>query len=219
VFDLARFALQTAIKNLARYETELKSVALLRLAVVERLAGRFHDALALLDEAEPLLDGAGNWHQGRLHLECANTLKDLGGSESRRSYLERALSHYDKARSCFIALGNHRYTAIVENNQGHLLSTLSRFDEACIHLDRARELFELLQDNVRRAQVDETLAQLYLGCGKYQLAERSVNQSVDTLEVSGEDAFLAEALTTAVLFFADWASATKQNPVLNEHIA
>ena len=196
VFDLARFALQTAIRDLADYENELKSVALLRLAVVERLAGRLHDALALLDEAEPLLDTAGNWHKGRLHLECANTLKDLGGSESRRSYLERALSHYDKARLCFVALGNHRYTAIVENNQGHLLSTLNRYDEACIHLDQARMRFDHLQDNVRRAQVDETLAQLYLGCGKYQLAERSINQSVDTLEVSGEDAFLAEALTT-----------------------
>src|SRR4029079_6035657 len=89
-----------------------------------------------------------------------------------------------------------RYTAIVENNYGYLLSTLERFDEACEHLDRARYLFEKLNDNVRRAQVDETLAQLYSGFGRYESAEHSINLSIDTLEQSGEEAFLAEALTT-----------------------
>jgi len=196
VFDLARTTLHSALKDLADEDRELRSVALLRLAVVERLAGRLHDALALLDEASPLLNGAANWPQGRFHLEYANTLKDLGTSEGKKTYLERALGHYEKALSHFTEIGNHRYTAIVENNQGHLLSTLNRFDEACFHLDRARGLFELLQDHVRRAQVDETLAQLYLASQKYDLAERSINLSVDTLETSGEDAFLAEALTT-----------------------
>jgi len=54
----------------------------------------------------------------------------------------------------------------------------------------------MLNDRVRRAQVDETLAQLFLASGKYSEAENAINQSVDTLENSGEDAFLAEALTT-----------------------
>ena len=84
----------------------------------------------------------------------------------------------------------------MENNYGCLLSTLARYDEACFHLDRARELFEVLQDNVRRAQVDETLAQLYLASGKYESRSESINLAVDTLKVSGEDALLAEALTT-----------------------
>jgi signal transduction histidine kinase/ActR/RegA family two-component response regulator len=53
-----------------------------------------------------------------------------------------------------------------------------------------------LHDHIRRAQVDETFAQLYLSSGKYDLAERSINLCAETLEVSGEDAFLAEALTT-----------------------
>jgi signal transduction histidine kinase/ActR/RegA family two-component response regulator len=195
VFDLARWTLQIALKDVPAHHKELRSVALLRMAVVDRLAGRLHDALALLDEANPLLEHAA-WPKGRFHLECANTLKDLGLAEGKKHYLERALEHYEEARWHFTAIGNHRYEAIVENNQGYLLSALERFDDACVHLDRARNLFQLLQDHVRRAQVDETLAQLYLASQKYELAERSINQSVDTLELSGEDAFLAEALTT-----------------------
>jgi signal transduction histidine kinase/CheY-like chemotaxis protein len=70
---------------------------------------------------------------------------------------------------------------------------------ACFHLDKARRLFEVLNDNVRRAQVDETLAQLYLASERYDLAEQAINLSVETLESSGEDAFLTEALTTRAI--------------------
>jgi len=195
-FDLARATLRCALTDLTDEQRELKSVGLIRLAVVERLAGRFHDALALLDEATPLLDPSADWPKGRFHLEFANTLKELGIAEDRKAFFERASEHYCQALSHFKCVGNHRYTAIVENNHGHLLSLLKRFDEACSHLDRARRLFEMLQDNVRRAQVDETLAQLHLASERYDLAERAINLSVDTLESSGEEAFLAEALTT-----------------------
>jgi signal transduction histidine kinase/ActR/RegA family two-component response regulator/predicted negative regulator of RcsB-dependent stress response len=195
-FDLARATLRCALSDVIDDERELRSVALIRLAVVERLAGRLHDALALLDEATPLLKRSGDWPKGRFHLEFANTLKDLGMAENQKVFLERALKHYHQALSHFNRVGNHRYTAIVENNHGYLLSSLKRFDEACVHLDTARRLFEMLEDNVRRAQVDETLAQLYLASGKYDLAEESIKLSVETLEISGEEAFLAEALTT-----------------------
>src|SRR5262245_18029040 len=195
-FDLARATLQSALGDITEDELELRSIGLIRLAVVERLAGRLHDALALLDEASPLLSDSGSWPQGRFHLECANTLKDLGIAESKANYFERAFGHYGKALWHFNRIGNRRYTAIVENNYGVLLSNLKRFEEACLHLDKARQLFEMLHDYVRLAQVEETLAQLYLASEQYELAERSINSSVDTLEISGEEAFLAEALTT-----------------------
>jgi signal transduction histidine kinase/ActR/RegA family two-component response regulator len=195
-FDLARTTLYIALKDLSNENRELKSIALIRLAVVERLAGRLHDALALLDEASTLVEESSSWPKGRFHLEFANTLKDLGIAENRNPYFERALGHYKEALSHFTQIGNHRYTAIVENNHGYLLSTLKRFDDACQHLERSRRLFDMLQDSVRRAQVDETLAQLYLTSERYELAERSINLSVDTLEISGEEAFLVEALTT-----------------------
>src|SRR6185295_17930651 len=96
----------------------------------------------------------------------------------------------------FDGIGNCRYTAIVKNNHGYLLSALRRFDEAKLHLERARKLFEELGDQVRRAQVDETLAQLYLASEQYGEAQRSVSRAVETMETTGEDAMLAEALTT-----------------------
>ena len=195
-FDLARATLQIALAALTDNERELRSVGLIRLAIVERLAGNMHGALGLLDEAAPLLATSTDWPKGRFHLEFANTLKDIGIAEGRKPYLERALGHYDQALTHFKRVGNHRYTAIVENNHGYLLSSLKRFDEACRHLDTARKLFEMLNDNVRLAQVDETLAQVYLASERYDLAEHAINQSVDTLETSGEEAFLAEALTT-----------------------
>ena len=195
-FDIAELTLQSALKSLTENQSELKSIALIRLAVVVRLAGRLHDSLSCLEQATPLLNRSGDWPKGRLHLEIANTFKDIGLADGDESYFEKASNHYHQALDHFKRVGNHRYTAIVENNHGLLLSSLKRFDEACEHLDRARRLFEMLHDIVRRAQVDETLAQLYLASEKYVLAEHAINLAVDTLEKSGEEAFLAEALTT-----------------------
>jgi tetratricopeptide (TPR) repeat protein len=56
-FDLARAALLRALGDLTDNDQELRSIGLIRLAVVERLAGRLRDALELLDKAAPLLEG------------------------------------------------------------------------------------------------------------------------------------------------------------------
>jgi signal transduction histidine kinase/ActR/RegA family two-component response regulator len=196
LFDLARMTLRSSLQSLSDDETELRNVALISLAVVESHSGRLHDALGLLSEAERLVKASGRWTRGRFHLQFATTLKDLGIAERRNPYFDRALDHYREALLNFESLGNLRYMAIVENNQGYLLSTLKRFDEAQLHLGRARKLFEQFGDQVRRAQVDETLAQLHLASEQYELAERSVRLAVATLETSGEEALLAEALTT-----------------------
>jgi signal transduction histidine kinase/ActR/RegA family two-component response regulator len=193
-FDLARTTLHDALQCLSEDERELRSVGLIRLAVVERLAGRLRDALSQLEQATPLLESSSDWPKGRLHLEIANTLKDLGLAEDQKIYFERAFEHYRQALNHFKRVGNHRYTAIVENNHGLLLSSLKRFDEACGHL------------------VDETLAQLYLASEQYDLAERAINLSVDTLETSGEDAFLAEALTTRGIVLCRLGRKTEAKP-------
>jgi len=196
LFDLARETVRCLLQTLSEAERELKGVALIRLAVVEGRAGRLHDALALLNEAAPLVEASGAWTKGRFHLEFATTLKNLGIGENRSGYCDRALDHYREAVKHFEGIGNHRYTAVVENNQGYLLSSLKRFTEAQLHLERARKLFDRLGDQVRRAQVDETLAQLYLASGQHELAEHSIKLAVDTFETAGEEALLVEALTT-----------------------
>jgi signal transduction histidine kinase/CheY-like chemotaxis protein len=195
-FDLARTTLHCALTDLTAEQSELRSVCLIRLAVVERLAGRSHVAVAVLDEAAPLVVKFGDWPKGRFHLEVANTLKEIGIAEGRKDFLENALNHYNDALTHFQQIGNHRYTAIVENNYGYLLALLKRFGESCVHLDTARRLFQTLNDYVRRAQVDETIAQLYLASDQYELAQQAIDLAVDTLENSGEEAFLSEALIT-----------------------
>ena len=126
LFELARETVRYVLRSLSEDERELKGLALIRLAVVEGRTGRLHDALGLLNEAGPLVEISGAWTKGRFHLEFATTLKNLGIAEGRSSYFDRALDHYREALTNFEGIGNHRYTAVVENNHGYLLSTLEK---------------------------------------------------------------------------------------------
>jgi signal transduction histidine kinase/FixJ family two-component response regulator len=214
LFDLARAALRSSLNDLTDRETELKGIVLIRLASLERHASRLHDAVSLLNDVDRLTDYLSPWTRGRFHLEFATSLKKLGLAENRSEYFDSALDHYRDAFSHFEGIGNHRYTAIVENNHGHLLSALKRFDEAQLHLQRARRLFEELGDQVRRAQVDETLAQLYLASDQYGLAQRAVCHAVETMETTGEEALLAEALTTHGLVLCKLGRRHEAKPLL-----
>ena len=214
LFDLARATLRSSLSDLTDQEADLKGIALVRLATVERHASRLHDALSLLKEAGSRIDSLSPWTKGQFHLEFATTVTNLGIAQNRAEYFNKALSHYRDALSHFEGHGNRRYTAIVENNQGYLLSTLRRFDEAQIHLAHARKLFEELEDQVRRAQVDETLAQLYLASEQYGLAQHSVSRAVETLETTGEGALLAEALTTHGLVLCRLGRRHEAKPIL-----
>jgi signal transduction histidine kinase/ActR/RegA family two-component response regulator len=214
LFDLAKFTLRSSLEDLSDQEKELRCVAFIRLALVEHHAGRLHDALRLLSEASPLSHSQRPWIKGRFHLEFATTLKDLGVGEGHTKYSNRSLNHYREALTAFEALGNSRYIAIVENNLGYLLLTLKRFKNAEIHLLRARSLFQEFGDQVRRAQVDDTIAQLRIGCEQYELAEEAIKLAVTTLEGTGEDALLAEALTTQGLIMCRLGHRQEAKPVL-----
>jgi signal transduction histidine kinase/ActR/RegA family two-component response regulator len=75
-------------------------------------------------------------------------------------------------------------------------------------------LFNGLRDTIGCAQVDETLAQLYLASGNYRLAEDSIKRAVNTLEGSGEDALLAEALTTQGLILCRLGHRQEAKPII-----
>ncbi|MCA1604038.1 MAG: response regulator, partial [Acidobacteria bacterium] len=81
-------------------------------------------------------------------------------------------------------------------------------------LQRARELFNDLGDSVGCAQVDETLAKLYLASHQHRLAELSVRLAVDTLETTGENALLVEALTTQGLVLCRLGRRHEAKPAL-----
>ena len=214
LFDHARAALRGSLKMLLEEQTELRSVALIRLALVEHHAGRLHDALQILNEASSLVNRQRPWIKGRFHLELATTLKDLGLAEGQGEHFEGSLTNYEKALAEFEELGNRRYIAIVENNFGYLLLTLRRFGEAQAHLQRAIELFEEFGDQVRGAQVKETIAQLHIASSHYEQADLAIKSALNTLEDSGEDALLAEALMTQGLVLCRLDHRQEAKPII-----
>jgi signal transduction histidine kinase/ActR/RegA family two-component response regulator len=214
LFDFAHSMLQSCVASLTDEDYELRAVALIRLAIVERHSGKLHEALCLLEQVSSLENLISRWTKGRFYAEMANTLKDFGVSERRKRDFDRALHYYKEASLQFEQLGNLRYVAVVENNRGYLLLSLERFEESKIHLERARSLFEGLGDTVGCAQVDETLAQLYLASRIYEFAQRSIELAVNTLEGSDEDALLAEALTTQGLILCRLCHRHEAKPII-----
>jgi tetratricopeptide (TPR) repeat protein len=196
MFDLARSTFPPALEALSKGECETRRFALLRLAMVEWQAGNLDASLERLKEANEIEESASPLNNGRYHLLLATTLETLATTETRSEYLSRALEHYLTAIDKFEAIGNHRYAALGENNHGYLLLTLNRLDEAETHLVRARKMFDAIDDKRRCAQVDDSLAHLYLAEGRFELAEQAAEQAVKTLETGGLEAFLAESLTT-----------------------
>ena len=214
LFDLARDILRSSLRTLTNRQTEWRSVALIRLALVEHHAGRLHDALQLLNEASSLVQSERPWIKGRFYLELATTLKDLGLAEGQDEHFQASLTNYEQALLEFEELGNRRYIAIVENNLGYLLLTLGRFDEAQGHLQRAISLFEEFGDQVRGAQVKETIAQLHLANSQYEQADTAIRSALNTLEGSSEDALLAEALTTQGLVLCRLEHKQEAKPII-----
>jgi tetratricopeptide (TPR) repeat protein len=196
LFDVGRSMLGKVLTGLNADDAELRSLALIRLASLERHAGRLTDALDRLNEATELVKVSGPWATGRRHLELASTYKDLAIAEENPIYFKNARQFYYKALHEFEAIGNHRYVAIVENNIGFLLLNVRAYQESECHLLRSSRLFEEFSDKVRGAQVNETLARLYIETKRYTLAQEAIYQSVRVLEHTDSEALLAEALTT-----------------------
>ncbi len=196
-YDEARIMLRDAIARLNNEDVELKAWALLRAAIVESAAARLNDALRILNDAEHLIaECASDTLKGNFHNERAIVLRNLGIAEHRDDYTDHALVEYTAASVHFGQAGHTRYRARVENNLGFLLHKLGRFTEAHEHLDRARRLFVGLKDSGSVAQVDDTRALTLLAQGRNSEAERIALVSVHALEKGGEQALLAESLTT-----------------------
>jgi len=195
LFDVAWDTLSGALSNLPDDQTEIKSVALVLWGVVERDSGRLISSMTKLREASRL-QVAGRLVTGRCYHELATTLKELAISEKEPMHSDEAKINFVRALYESEAIGNHRLTAAVENNLGFLLLSLGLVDESEKHLLRSRRLFEGYSDNVRAAQVNETLARLYLETKQYSLAQRTIERAIETLELTDGEALLAEALTT-----------------------
>jgi DNA-binding NtrC family response regulator len=201
--DEARITLEETIKQLSDSENDLKASAFVYLAAFEHSANHLNDALRVLNEAAILIsDKTSHALQGKYHNTLALVLKDLGASEKRSDYIDRALVEFTAASFHFEQVGHMRFNARVENNLGFLYLQLNRFEESNRHLERARRLFVSLKDQGSVAQVDETRARLLIAQGEFIEAERIVKGAVRIQERSGEQALLAESLTTHGLALA-----------------
>jgi tetratricopeptide (TPR) repeat protein len=160
---------------------------------VEYSSNRFDEGLAILDQAAPLLDQVDDdAAHGCYHMQRAAVLERLGGAEN----LDRALIENTAASIHFEQANHRRYFARVENNIGHLLRQLGRYDEALDHLERARRTFTELGDVGTAAQVNDTRARVFLDQQRYVDAEKLAFLSASALDAGDEQSLLADALET-----------------------
>jgi len=175
---------------------EVKAFCLNIWGQIESISGRLKDSLAKLREASSL-ETAGRLITTLNHQLLATTLKEMAISEGNESYFHEAKVHFLRALYESEVLGHHRNVAVAENNMGFLLLSLGSFDESENHLLRSRKLFESFSYSIQAAQVNETLARLYIETKQYVLAEEVIQRAIETLEFTDGEALLAEALTTA----------------------
>lgn len=195
--DEARVTLRLVLDSLANSQSEQKLRALLNSALIEWTATRDRDALSICTEAAPLFDSSSNEAlKGKFRNTYAAVLRSLGSSEKREEYIDRALVEYAAASYHFEQAGHKRFQARVENNVGYLFATIGRFVEAQQHLTRSRALSLSVGDHGGAAGAEDSRAQAFLLEGKYEQAEKAARSAVRSLRQGGEQAMLAEALTT-----------------------
>lgn len=195
--DEARVTLRLVLDSLTDSRSEQRLRALLNTALVEWTATRDLDALRICTEAAPLFDLSSNDAlKGKFHNTHAAVLRSLGTSENREDYLDRALVEYAAASYHFEQAGHKRFQARVENNVGFLFATIGKFVEAQDHLTRSYKLSLSVGDHGGAAGAEDSRAQAFLLEGKYNQAEKAARSAVRSLNQGGEQAMLAEALTT-----------------------
>jgi len=195
--DEARVTLQLVLHDLGQKHTEPRLRALLNLGIVEKTATRDHEALRIYTEAAPLFEETSNHSlKGKFHNLYATVLRGLGTADQLEDYIDRALVEYAAASFHFEQAGHRRFQARVENNVGFLFASIGRFSEAQQHLARARSLHLSIGDHWGVATVEDSRAQAFLLEGKYDQAEKAARSAVRALKRGGEQALLAEALTT-----------------------
>ena len=195
LLDFARDTVSIALSNLPKDQLELKTFALVILGVIERDSGCLKESLVTLREAANI-ESTNGLVTNRCYLDLATTLKELALSERDEAYLAEAKFGFWRALFESEALGHHRNVGSVENNIGFLFLNLGLYDESEQHLLRAQKIFVTLADSVRNAQVNDTLARLYIQTKQLDLARQVINEAVRNLEMTDSDAILAEALTT-----------------------
>jgi tetratricopeptide (TPR) repeat protein len=164
-----------------------------RASTVELASNRLAEALALLEQAAPLLDQVDDAvTSGCYHMHRAIALRRLGGTEN----LDGALMEATAASVHFERANHWRYFARCETNLGNIFRQLGRYDEALHHLERARRASADLEDVGSTAQINENRARVYIAQERYVEAEKVAFSAASALEAGDEQSLLATALET-----------------------
>jgi tetratricopeptide (TPR) repeat protein len=200
--DEARITLNEVL-NRTTQTSEPRLRALANLALLERVAGRYQEALEIQITAAPLFEASNNHAlRANFHNVFAQVLKELGLAEHREDYIDRALVELTAASYHVEKAGNAPFQASVENNLGLLLSSIGRYSEAHEHLHHARSIFVKLGDKGRIARVDDSRAKALIAEGRCDEAVKVSANAVRLLKEGDERSALAEALTTQATAFA-----------------
>ena len=200
--DEARVVLREALNPLTDADVELKAKILIRRTIVEAWENRYHEALSILKEAEPVFQSANDALKGRWHGQRGIVYVKLAATEHRADYADRAIIEFTAAIYHYGQARHERYCGTNLNNLAFLLYKLGRYREAHEHLDRAQLIFTKLKDPGILAQVDETRARVLVAEKKYRDADRILAGVIKTFEAGGELALLADALAMQGVIWA-----------------
>ena len=193
--DDARVMMREALKPLTDADVELKARIHIKRTLVEISEDRYHDALNILKEAEPVFESTNDALKGMWHGQRAIIFLKLASTEHRPDYADRAIIEFTASVYHYELAKHERYCARNLNNLAVLLYKLGRYDEAHEQLDRAGVIFTKLKDPGNLAQVDETRARVLVAERKYREASRVLASAIQVFEQGGESALLADALT------------------------
>jgi excisionase family DNA binding protein len=95
--DDARAMMREALKPLNELDIELKAGILIRLTLAEVWENKYHEALSILKEAEPVFESANDALKGRWHGQRGIILLKLFMAEGRADYADRAIIEFTAA--------------------------------------------------------------------------------------------------------------------------
>jgi tetratricopeptide (TPR) repeat protein len=199
-FDEARDFLQDTLADDRVSDPVVKAKIFLRLANVEISSSNFSAASMFLKKAVPLVEKHGNdLSLGKLYFHRALITRRRAEEANNDELLSLVVEDYNRARHHYEKALHHRYAAMVENNLGFLYIYLKDFQQAHIHLDKALEMYSELKDKGRAALVYDNKARAFVAEGRMSDAELAALTSVNMLREGGENATLAESLTTLAM--------------------
>lgn len=199
--DEARVVMRDAVTLLGD-DVELAAKIHIRRTIVEVWAGRYYEAIGILNESKAVFLSANDALQGRWHGQMAMVLDKLATAEGNPDNYDRAIIEYTAAIYHYEAARHERYCAINLNNLAMLMYKVGRYADAHAHLDRAQAVLTRLKDAGTLAQVDETRAQILVAEKRYREADRILAGVIKTFEAGGEQALLAEAFTLQGIVWA-----------------